>query len=457
VIRYHARWVLPIARPPIRDGTVAEIGGRIAYVGPRAGAPPGEDRDLGDAALLPGLVNAHTHLELTAFRGLLAPRPFRDWIAALQGAKQAVMTSERYLDAARAGIAEGLLAGVTSYADTCDSGVVLEAMCEIGVRGIMYQEVFGPSPDPATVSEAAHGLREKLARSEPLETELQRLGVSPHAPYTVSDPLFTLVARSGRPIAIHCAESAEESALVRDGAGPFADALRARGIPVAPRAGSPVRLLERLGVLLAKPLLIHCVRVDEDDRRLLASRDCAVAHCPVSNATLGVGTAPVGDLLALGVRVGLGSDSMASNVRMDLLGEAAEAARSQRTGADQPGTIGADAALRLVTLGGAGALGLAERIGTLEPGKEADLAAFDLASVAGAADRRPAEALVFGTISRPARAVIVAGAVKVWDGQLIDADAGLATRVASIADVLAAHLRKDQSTVVTRQSSVGSS
>src|SRR5919199_265569 len=214
MIRYHATWVLPITRPPIRDGTVAEIGGRIAYVGERSGAPPGVDRELGDAILLPGLVNAHTHLELTAFRGLLEDIPFGDWIARLQSAKVAVMNAERFLDSARLGIAEGLRAGVTTYADTCDSGVALQAMRELGVRGIMYQEVFGPSPDPVRVSESARALQQKLSTLEPLETELQRLGIPPHGPYTVSEPLLPLPARNGRPLATHVAESHLECELV---------------------------------------------------------------------------------------------------------------------------------------------------------------------------------------------------------------------------------------------------
>jgi cytosine/adenosine deaminase-related metal-dependent hydrolase len=279
MIRYHARWVLPVSRPPIQNATVAEHEGRIAYVGPRAGAPPGEDRDLGDAYLLPGLINAHTHLELTAFRGVFdGRRPFREWIITLQSAKVAVMTRGRFLDSARAGIAEGLRAGVTTYADTCDSGVALEAMREAGVRGIMFQEVF--APDPAQCDAALAALAGKLAALAPLETALQHLGVSPHAPYTVSDALFQATARLGRPLAIHLAESAEETALVRDAEGPFADGLRARGIPVAPRASSPVVLLERLGVLAARPLLIHCVRTDDADLRAIATHDCAVAHCP---------------------------------------------------------------------------------------------------------------------------------------------------------------------------------
>ncbi len=438
MIRYHARWVLPISRPPIRDGTVVEFGGRITYVGPRRDAPPGQDRDLGAAVLIPGLVNAHTHLELTAFRGLLEALPFREWIAALQGAKTAVMTRARYLDAARSGIVEGLRAGITSYADSCDSGVALQAMRDAGVRGIMYQEVFGPSPDPAAVSDAARELRAKLAALEPLETDTQRLGVSPHAPYTVSDALFALVARAGRPMAIHLAESAEETALVRDAAGPFADALRRRGIPVAPRAASPVRLLEKLGVLAAKPLLIHCVRADDADQRLIAAHDCAVAHCPASNAKLGHGTAPLTELLALGVRTGLGSDSVASNDRMDLLDEARLAALHQRARGGDFSTLSAARALELATLGGARALGIADRVGTLEVGKEADLAAFDLSDDPGTID--PAATLIFGPTPRPALAVVIAGTVKLWDHALLADDPMLPTRIAEASHALSTWL-----------------
>ncbi len=172
MIRYHARWVLPITAPPIRDGTVVELGGRIVYVGSRDGAPGGADHDLGECALIPGLVNAHTHLELTVFRGLLEKLSFREWIVCLQGAKVEVMTVERFLDSARWGLAEGVRAGITTYADTCDSGVALEAMRERGVRGIMYQEVFSPSPEPAAVREAAAALAERLARLVVLETQL---------------------------------------------------------------------------------------------------------------------------------------------------------------------------------------------------------------------------------------------------------------------------------------------
>jgi cytosine/adenosine deaminase-related metal-dependent hydrolase len=442
VIRYHARWVLPISSPPIRDGTVVELAGRIVYVGPRADAPDGADRDLGECALIPGLVNAHTHLELTVFRGLLEDLSFRDWIARLQGAKVAAMTPERFLDSARWGIAEGVRAGITTFADTCDSGVVLEAMRERGVRGIMYQEVFSPSAEPTAVRDAAARLAEQLARHDAFETELQHVGVSPHAPYTVSDPLFALVARSGRRIAVHIAESGAEHRFVCEGEGPFADAHRARGLPVAPRATSPITLLEKLGVLDAHPLLIHCVRVSDTDIAAIATSGSSVAHCPISNAKLGHGIAPLLEMLDAGIPVGLGSDSMAANNRMHLLEESRAAVLAQRVRASHSDALPASRALELATLGGARALGLAHRIGSLEVGKEADLAAFDLTALAGSADADPEAALVFALGAEPAKFVAVAGIPKVWNWELLNEDRELRIRVTAISEALSAWTAK---------------
>src|SRR5215218_9327346 len=136
MILFHAPWVLPISSAPVRDGTVAVEGERIAYVGPRAGAPPGADRELGEVLLMPGLVNAHTHLELTVMRGFLEELEFRSWILRLTSARRSVLSFDALVDSARAGIAEGLRAGITAYADTTESGAPFRAMRELGVRGI---------------------------------------------------------------------------------------------------------------------------------------------------------------------------------------------------------------------------------------------------------------------------------------------------------------------------------
>jgi cytosine/adenosine deaminase-related metal-dependent hydrolase len=446
VIRYHARYVLPITSAPIERGTVTVDGERIAYVGARAHAPAGDDVDLGDVLLLPGLVNAHCHLELTAMRGFLEGMNFRQWIVRLTSAKRAVLDRTMLLDAARYGVAEGVRAGITTYADTCESGVAFDAMIERGVRGIVYQEVFGP--DPAQCETSMNELRVKVGALRPRETPLVRVGISPHAPYTVSDALFAAAAAYARqerlPIAIHIAESELESQLLRDGAGDFADGLRRRGIAVSPRARSPIALLSSLGVLSARPLLIHCVRVDGSDVGAIADARCAVAHCPASNAKLGHGIAPLDELLDASIDVGLGSDSMASNNYMDILGEARLAVLAQRARSGAHAHVDAARALALATIDGARALGLAHRIGSIEVGKSADLAAFSCESVLPIHD--PATAAVFSVTGRAARFVCAAGRVLLRNGSLVDDDPSLGERVQHGADALARWLATESIT-----------
>ena len=437
---YRARWVVPVNGAPVRDGAVAVQDGRFTYVGPRSGAPKGDVRDLGNALLLPGLVNAHTHLELTAMRGFLEDLPFPEWIARLQRAKTTVLTPESMLDSAKLGIAEGLLAGITTYADTCDSGVALEALHAMGVRGVMYQEVFGPDPDAA--DDAIASLKSKIEVHRPNASERVRLGVSPHAPYTVSDELFQrvrdLASELRLPIAIHIAESAEEDAYVRDASGPFADAHRARGFAVAPRADSPVALLDRLGILAQRPLLIHCVRSREADIRAIAAAHCAIAHCPVSNAKLGHGVAPLNEWLGAGVTVGLGSDSMASNNRMHLLEEARVALLTQRARGGPAVPLTPLTVLRLATLGGAHCLGLEREIGSIEIGKSADFAAFSLDELPAIPHTDPVATAIFALGGTRAAAVAVDGDLRVIDGRLVEMDDGIVARVRATSEALRA-------------------
>ena len=426
MIRYHARWVVPISSPPLRDGTVVEAGGRIVYVGSRATAPAGRDVDLGNCALMPGLVNAHTHLELTVMRGFLEDLDFRSWIIRLTKARRDVLTPEALVDSARAGIAEGLLAGITTYADTNDSGAPFHAMLEMGVRGISYQEVFGPHPDQC--AESLGGLKAKVDVLRGQQTSLVRAGVSPHAPYSVSDALFAATAEYARnerlPVAVHIAEGEDETQLVSSASGAWADGHRARGIPVPVRGESPIRVLEKTRVLESRPLLIHCVRTDATDIAAIKLHDCSVAHCPASNAKLGHGVAPLLDMLAAGVRVGLGSDSVASNNAMDLLAEARLASLVQRASARRHDVVSATEALTLATLGGARAVGLDAEAGSLDVGKSADLAAFPLDQRANDPVYDPVAALVFSPGARVARFVAVAGNVLVRDGQLTGAAEG---------------------------------
>ncbi len=436
VTLYRAAWVLPVAAPPLRDGAVlVGADGRIAAVGPRGAleAPEGaEVVELGEAALLPGLVNVHAHPELALFRGALEDLRFRDWILRLVGAKRTALREDDYEAAARWTAVEALRAGMTTLAATEMSAAALGALRDAGMRGVVYREVFGP--DPAQAAESMAELRAAVESFRALETDLVRVGVSPHAPYTVSDPLFAAVAEyalaEGLPVAVHAAEGEAEEELVARGEGDFAPGLRARGIATPPRGRSTVELLDRLGVLRTRPLLIHCVRLDGDDVRRLADAGCVVAHCPVANARLGHGVAPYPELREAGVPVGLGTDSVGSNNRLDLLEEARIASVLQRARLRSFDLLPADDLLRLCTLDGARVLGLADRVGTLEPGKDADLCAVSLAGCHVRPVHDPAAAVFHAARASDVVLTVVRGRVLQRHGRVLTLDCdGLLPRI----------------------------
>ena len=433
---YTADWVFPIASAPIREGAVLVRDGRIAYVGPAAAIATTPEAvrlvALGPAALLPGLVNAHSHLELTFLRGFLEGLDFRDWLRSLTEIRRTLMSHDVLCDASRAGLREALRNGITCLADTTDSGAPLTAMREYGVRGVGYLEVFGP--DPAQCAEAIAQLTRRVEAARVQDTALVRVGVSPHAPYTVSKALFAATAglaqQESLPMAVHVAESRAEMLLVRDGTGPFADRLRARQIAVAPQAESPIALLDAAGVLAAQPLLIHVIQADDRDLQRIADAGATIVHCPISNAKLGHGIAPLDRMLAHGIRTGLGTDSVASNDRMDLLGEARQATLFCSLRAGTPDALSAHDALALATRGGAEALGLGARVGTLEVGKDADLAAFPLDHEDAQPLFDPAVALVHALAGKVhATLVTVQGRELVRHGAVIQRDDGLPQRV----------------------------
>jgi cytosine/adenosine deaminase-related metal-dependent hydrolase len=370
MLRIRARSVHPVTARPIADGAVlVDDRGKIAALGPAAALPAPEAArrlEFPQGALVPGLVNCHTHLELTHLAGKNRESAFAPWIRGIRALKDA-STAEEFSRSAEQGVRDAWAAGVTCMADTGSTGAPLEALARLGGRGIYYQEVFGP--DPVKWGASLQELEQAVARLSPLTSHRVRLGVSPHAPYTVSDTLYRatmeFARREGFHVAVHLAESREETEFVREGRGPFADALSARGIPVQPHHCSPVQYLSQLGVLASGDCLaIHCVQVDERDIEILRDSGGAVAHCPRSNRAHGHGTAPLAALRRAGVRVGLGTDSVVSVGDADLRAEALAA-----------GLEGEDA-LRMLTLDGARALGLESEIGSLEVGKDADLAVF---------------------------------------------------------------------------------
>jgi cytosine/adenosine deaminase-related metal-dependent hydrolase len=430
---YFARWVLPMASPPVEDGGVAVEGPRVIGTGTRdellARFPGAAARDFGEAALLPGFVNAHSHLELTAMRGYLEREEsdFRAWLGKLTLTRLERLTPDDLYVSAAWGAVEAARAGVTCVADASDAAAAsMRALADVGLRGVVYQESFGP--DPALARENFELLREKVAALRELESGRVRVGVSPHAPYTVSPPQLELIAEFARaeslPVMMHAAESEAEELFMREGRGPFADGLARRGIEWRAPGVSTIQHLARHGILAARPLLAHCVRVDGADTETILGAGAGVAHCPKSNAKLGHGRAPFAAFVARGVRVGLGSDSVASNNLCDPLEETRFALLSARADAKETGGRwpGAEAGLQAATAGGARALGLDAEIGTLAPGKQADLAVVNLRGAHQTPVHDPLAALVFASSGRDVLMTMVAGRIVFSDDRLHTAD-----------------------------------
>lgn len=376
VKRLRAGWVVPVASAPLRDGVVAVEGGRVAWLGPSGEGPAGEDVDLGPGVLLPGFVNAHTHLELSHLAGAVGPAPFVPWVRSLIAAR-AGETPESVRAAARMAMAAAAASGTAAVGDVSNALLHLEDLSQSRLRAVVFHELIGW--DPARAEEALRWSRERLAEL----AELQGVEVRPaaHAPYSCSPRLLSLMAAAGGPAAIHLAESAAETRFLADGGGELATFLAERGLGHVAFTGgarSPVGHAEACGILHPGLLIAHGVQTDAADHALLARRGVHVALCPRSNLALGNGLPPLPALLAAGVRLCLGTDSLASSPSLDLLAEAVELHRAFP--AVDPAIL-----VRAATAGGAEALGLADH-GRIGPGARAAFAYV-------AAERPPSEPL----------------------------------------------------------------
>lgn len=430
-ILYSARWVLPVSSNAIADGAIAIDGTVIVAVGKYAQLarrfPEAERKSCGEAAILPGFINAHSHLELTAMRGFLdgVEGDFFSWLSRLTVARLERMTTDDLRVSASWGACEALKAGITYVADASDSaGESMDALRDTGLRGTVYQESFGP--DPKLAKEKFAKLSEKIANLKSKQTSVVRVGVSPHAPYTVSAPQLEMISdfalAEELPLMMHAAESVAERILLAEGIGSFAEGFAKRGIEWSVPALSSIKYLARHGVLRTSPLLAHCINVDADDLDLIAETQTGIAHCPKSNAKLGHGRAPFAEFVRRKLPVGLGSDSVASNNTCDLLEEARFALLSARGGSEQSSNLDASNALHAATVGGARAVGLAGQIGELREGCQADFVVVSLAGTHQLPSYDPVSALIFSSSGRDAVLTVVAGRELYRDGNLPGVD-----------------------------------
>jgi 5-methylthioadenosine/S-adenosylhomocysteine deaminase len=299
------------------------------------------------------------------------------------------------------------------------------ALRDVGLRGVVYQESFGP--DARLAHENFEKLKTKVQELRTIESELLRVGVSPHAPYTVCGPQLELIAGFASdeqlPLMMHAAESAAEDQFLREGCGSFAEGLARRGIEWKVPGVSTIQYLKQIGVLDVKPLLAHCIRVADHDIDTLRETGSKIAHCPKSNAKLGHGRAPFARFLESGIAVGLGSDSVASNNTCDILEEARFATLMARAGG---GFVPGADALRVATFGRG-----------LNEGALADLAAVSLTGVHQLPSYDPIATLMFSSSGRDVILTVVAGREVYRNGRVLNVDEErLRARMKEVAEAL---------------------
>jgi 5-methylthioadenosine/S-adenosylhomocysteine deaminase len=452
---YSADWIVPVSSPPFAAGGIAVSDGRIVSVGTRQNLgqqyPLAEVRDFGPAAILPGLVNSHSHLELTAMRGFLENEEnnFFAWLKKLTVARLEKMTADDLNISAQWGACEAARAGVTCVADASDAAFEsMSALRTVGLRGIVFQESFGP--DPRLALENFAKLQAKVTRLREQETALVKCGVSPHAPYTVCGPQLEMIAQFAideeLPVMMHAAETLMEVALLSEGRGAFAEGLKNRGIKWQTPSLSPVQYLKQHGILSTQPLLAHCIHVDAADIEMLGETGSKIAHCPKSNSKLRHGIAPLAKFVEQGIAVGLGSDSVASNNVCDLFEEARYAlllARSGPANGNLDADLSAHDVLQLATRGGARALGLSEQLGALQEGMQADFAIVSLNGAQQIPVYDPVSALIFSSSARDVVLTVVSGTEVYRDGRVTNVDEDrLRARMKEIGKKLAADERR---------------
>lgn len=366
---FTARWLFPVSSPPLERGTITIRGTVIEAVEPHGTRTP--DDDLGNVALIPGLVNAHTHLDLSGARGLIpatTPETFTDWLRGVIGYRR-TRTTEQIQSDISAGLAECLKYGTTLVGDIASEGASWDALASAPTRAIVFRELLGLSPERSSiVTDAAKSWAHHHAR-----TTTCRSGLSPHAPYSVSHRLFVEAGQvSGvtkSPIAVHVAESPGERELLLHRAGPFVEFLQSLGV------WSPEGLCDDFEQVLSKcdfrqpKLFIHANYLPPN---ILIPPASTIVYCPRTHAAFGHPPHPFQEFLARGVKVCLGTDSLASNPDLDVLAEA-------RFVHERHPDFPRDQLLRMVTLSGAEALGWADEVGSLEVGKSADVVAVPLA------------------------------------------------------------------------------
>lgn len=411
-----ARWVIPVepAGTVLPDHAIAVDGGIIQAILPNAEAQirfaPRERVVLKNHALLPGLVNLHTHAAMSLMRGLADDLSLMEWLNQhIWPAETRHVNADFVLDGTRLACAEMLKGGITCFNDMYFfPGAAAQAVLAAGMRAAIGMIVIDfPT---AYASDADDYLAKGVAlRDEHRQHPLLSFCLAPHAPYTVSDRAFasilTYAEQLDLPIHIHLHETADEIRISLDTCG-----LR------------PIERLHQLGLLGPNLIAVHMVHLTSEEIVLIGQQGCNVAHCPSSNLKLASGFAPIAALLDRGINVGLGTDGAASNNRLDLFAEMRLAALLAKAQSGRAEALPAHQALQMATLNGARALGLAEITGSLIPGKAADITAVDFSGIELSPCYDPVSHLVYAAGREHVSHVWVNGTMLLNDRQLTTLD-----------------------------------
>lgn len=378
-----ARWIAPVATPPIENGLVAIENGCIADIR-TARSSDRADEDFGDAIIVPGFVNAHTHLELTLHHNRVAfAGTFAGWLAALLKIRETEDLDAMMREARPMGLRQSIEAGVTTIGDIGSQHDAMEDWWRSPINVVGFREVLGIGPmtqsiNPRSAERVIQDIEGFESRAE-TDGPIHAIGLTPHSPYSVTLEAFRHAAnhadKTARPVTTHVAETLEEVELLRDGTGPIRDFLETLDLwdgSFQVPGCSPIAYLDGLGFLDCRPLLVHANYVSDDDMDRIASSNASVAFCPRSHAFFQHTRHRYVDMLRRGINVCLGTDSLASNDTLSLLDEA----RFLRS---RDSTIDSEQLLRMATLNGSQALGLAGRTGSIESGKQADFVVIPLA------------------------------------------------------------------------------
>ncbi|NTU72394.1 MAG: amidohydrolase family protein, partial [Coriobacteriia bacterium] len=413
-----ARYVLPVAAPHIENGAVLVRDDKIVEIGElghlKAAHPDEPVRDFGLAALMPGFVDLHTHLEYSAMRGLVDDLPYSQWKLQLMQ-KERQFSSQDWDDSALLGALEAAQSGITTVADITRTGASGHAAEAAGLRGLIYREVA--TMDKHQVEPVMQRAADDIEAWRSTSGERISIGIAPHAPYSCHPELFRRVAAfaaDGTPVAIHLAGSVEEYDFVKYGSSMLATDVRdtydADAPGWLPTGVSPVRYVLQWGLFGVPNVLgVHCTQVDDDDIDILASHDVAIAHCPRCEAKLGMGVAPMEKFQRAGIRVGLGTDSPAASNSMDVFEEMRIGLLVQRALLGEERFMNARQFVKLATLDAARALKMDDTIGSLEPGKQADIIAVDLSKSHQIPTHYPYGTLVHSANQENVLATMVAG------------------------------------------------